>query len=203
MSVREKLSVTIILLGVVLLFLPLGNSLSLTVSQNTVAGRVFGQDAEISADQVARMLVAEDSTLRIIDLRPADEYRKLSIPGAINIPYPEMLAARPETFLGTGNTRNIFYSNNDMVSSYALVLAIGMGYDNCYVMTGGLNEWIRTVMNSRFTGETITARENALFETRTRAAKLFREYNALPDSLKIRYLNSMRFDPRKLDGGCE
>ncbi|MBE0673775.1 MAG: rhodanese-like domain-containing protein [Bacteroidales bacterium] len=203
MSVREKLSVTIILLGVVLLFLPLGNSLSLTVSQNTVAGRVFGQDAEISADQVARMLVAEDSTLRIIDLRPADEYRKLSIPGAINIPYPVMLAARPETFLGTGSTRNIFYSNDDMVSSYALVLAIGMGYDNCYVMTGGLNEWIRTVMNSHFTGETITARENALFETRTRAAKLFREYNALPDSLKIKYLNSMRFDPRKLDGGCE
>lgn len=202
MSVREKISVTLILLGIVLLFLPLGNTLSLTVSQETLADRAFSRETELTADQVARMLVAEDSTLRIIDVRPAGEYNALSIPGAINIPYDEMLTARPATFLGTGSTRNIFYSNDDLVSSYALVLALGMGYDNCYTMTGGMNEWIRTVMNTRFTGETITARENALFETRTRAARLFNEYNALPDSLKVKYLNSMRFDPRKLDGGC-
>ena len=38
-------------------------------------------------------------------------------------------------------------------------------------MKGGLNEWFNTVMNSSFTGERISARENALFETRTRAKK--------------------------------
>jgi hypothetical protein len=33
-------------------------------------------------------------------------------------------------------------------------------------MKGGLNEWFNTVMNSSFTGDKISARENALFETR-------------------------------------
>jgi len=27
--------------------------------------------------------------------------------------------------------------------------------------------------------------------------------NSLPDSLKVKYLKSKRFDPRRLDGGCE
>ena len=40
-------------------------------------------------------------------------------------------------------------------------------------------------MNSTFTGERISARENALFETRTRARKMFTEINSLPDSLKM------------------
>ena len=35
-------------------------------------------------------------------------------------------------------------------------------------MKGGLNEWFNTVMNSNFTGDRISARENALFETRTK-----------------------------------
>ena len=55
-------------------------------------------------------------------------------------------------------------------------------------MKGGLNEWFNTVMNSSFTGERISARENALFETRTRAKKMFTEMNSLPDSLKLKFI---------------
>ena len=70
-------------------------------------------------------------------------------------------------------------------------------------MKGGLNEWFNTVMNSRFTGERITARENALFETRTRAKKMFTEMNSMPDSLKMKYIESEHLAAKKLDGGCE
>jgi hypothetical protein len=58
-------------------------------------------------------------------------------------------------------------------------------------------------MNSSFSGERISARENALFETRTRAKKLFAEMNSLPDSLKMKYVNSKHLAAKKLDGGCE
>ena len=73
-------------------------------------------------------------------------------------------------------------------SNYALVIAQGLNYKNIYVMNGGLNEWFKTVMNSSFTGERISARENALFETRTRARKMFTEINSLPDSLKMKFV---------------
>ena len=58
-------------------------------------------------------------------------------------------------------------------------------------------------MNSSFTGEKISARENALFETRTRAGKLFTEINRLPDSLKLKFIEAKHIAFKKLDGGCE
>jgi hypothetical protein len=70
-------------------------------------------------------------------------------------------------------------------------------------MKGGLNEWFNTVMNSSFTGERISARENALFETRTRARRMFNEMNSMPDSLKIKFIQSKHLAIKKLDGGCE
>ena len=101
------------------------------------------------------------------------------------------------------NIKNIFYSNGDYDSNYALVLAQGMNYKNVFVMKGGLNEWFNTVMNSNFTGNKISARENALFETRLRAKNMFTEINSLPDSLKLKFFDSKHIAAKKLDGGCE
>ena len=70
-------------------------------------------------------------------------------------------------------------------------------------MKGGLNEWFNSVMNSNFTGERISARENALFETRRRARKMFTEINSLPDSLKLKFIEAKHIASKKLDGGCE
>jgi hypothetical protein len=58
-------------------------------------------------------------------------------------------------------------------------------------------------MNSSFSGERISARENALFETRTRARKLFTEINSLPDSLKLKFIEAKHIAAKKLDGDCE
>jgi hypothetical protein len=58
-------------------------------------------------------------------------------------------------------------------------------------------------MNSSFTGEKITARENARFEARTRAKKMFTEMNSLPDSLKVKFFQTKHLTAKKLDGGCE
>jgi hypothetical protein len=97
----------------------------------------------------------------------------------------------------------MFLSNGDYRANYAFIIAKGLGYSNCYVMKGGLNSWYETVMNSAFTGETITARENALFEIRIRARKMFTEMNGMPDSLKSKYREALAIERKKLDGGCE
>jgi rhodanese-related sulfurtransferase len=203
MTTREKLSVTLVLIGIILAILPLRTTRTLAGSPESVLMQSFSQNSGYSVDQVARMLVSEDSTLHLIDIRPANEFREFSIPGAINIPYTELIDRDPATYMLTGNAKNVFYSNGSLNAGYAIIIAGGLGYNNCAIMKGGINEWITTVLNTRFSGDVITARENALFETRARATKLFSEFNALPDSLKTKYLDSKRFDPKKLDGGCE
>jgi hypothetical protein len=42
-----------------------------------------------------------------------------------------------------------------------------------------------------------------LFETRTRARKMFNEMNSMPDSLKMKFIRSKHIAEKKLDGGCE
>jgi 3-mercaptopyruvate sulfurtransferase SseA len=202
MSIREKYSAILLGLGLILALLPLSGKKSLTERPSAVLKESFNEDSYLTVDQVARSIVNDDSTIRLIDLRSPEEFNAFSIPGSINAPYKEFLKD-PSSFLGKVPVRNILYSNGDFVSGCAFVAAAGMNFRNVFVMKGGLNEWGNTVMNSIFTGERITTRENALFETRKRAKQLFTEFNSLPDSLKLKLAESKRLEKKKLDGGCE
>jgi rhodanese-related sulfurtransferase len=203
MNTREKYSVALVCLGFILALLPISGSRSFSVKPQKLLTEVLDKNSVLTVDQVARFVVSEDSTVQIIDLRTSEEFRKMSIPGSLNVPYSKFLDNDPGTFLRNGNIRNIFYSNGELDANSAFVLAKGLNYKNVYVMKGGLNEWFNTVMNSSFKGESISARENALFETRTRAAKMFTEINSLPDSLKLKFFESKHIAAKKLDGGCE
>lgn len=203
MNMREKFSASLLLTGLILAILPLSGNRSFIAKPEKLLSEVLNRNSYFTVDQVAHFVVSEDSTVQLIDVRSPGEFKSFNIPGSVNIPYSEFLDKDPSTFLGAENIKSIFYSNGDFDSNLAAVIACGLGYKNSFVMKGGLNEWFNTVMNSEFTGDRITARENALFETRTRAKKLFKEINSLPDSLKAKILKVRHFDPKKLDGGCE
>jgi rhodanese-related sulfurtransferase len=203
MNTREKFSVGLLCLGLILALLPLSSNRSFTVKPNKLLSEVLDENTFYSVDQVARFVVSEDKTVQIIDLRTPEEFRSMNIPGSINIPYNNLFDNDPGRFLNNGNIKTIFYSNGDFDSNYAFTLAKGLNFKNIYVMKGGLNEWFNSVMNSSFTGERISARENSLYETRSRAKNLFIEINSLPDSLKMKFIESKRIAAKKLDGGCE
>jgi len=203
MNTRVKFSIILLGLGLILALLPLSGSRSFTVNPKKLLSEVLDNSTYFTVDQVAKFMVSEDSSVQIIDLRTPEEFRTLNIPGSINITYSKLLDNDPGSFLNNGKARNIFYSNGDFDSNYAIAFERGLNFNNTYVMKGGLNEWFNTVMNSNFTGERISARENALFETRTRARKLFNEMNSMPDSLKMKFIRSKHIAAKKLDGGCE
>lgn len=203
MNARLKISVILLILGAFLAFMPLSGKYSLHRKPEVILNAVLDETSSFSADQVAWFVVSEDSTIQLIDLRSPAEFDSFSIPGSVNIPYAQLLQYDLESYLNRGKIRNIFYGNGDLHANYALVLARGLGYDNCYVMQGGLNSWYQWIMNSRFTGETISARENALYETRLKARKLFTDMNSMPDSMKVIFMKSKAIERKKLDGGCE
>jgi len=203
MNAREKLSVILISMGLILALLPLSSNRSFNAKPHKVLEEALDRSTYLTADQVARLIVSEDKTIQLIDLRSAEEFSSFNIPGSLNIPYNEFLDNDPEKILNNKEIKYIFYSNGDLFSNYALIIARGLKYSNTYVMKGGLNEWFSTVMNSSFSGDKITARENALFETRMRARKMFTEINSLPDSLKQKFIEARHIAAKKLDGGCE
>jgi rhodanese-related sulfurtransferase len=203
MKIRKEFSVLLVLLSLMLALLPLTANRSFTAKPADLLAEVLDKEASFTADQVAGFIVREDTAYQLIDLRSAEEFRNQAIPGAVNVPYPEFIKSDPDLWLSNIKIRTIFYSTGELEADYALVYARGLGYENSYVLAGGIPEWIRTVMDTKFEGERITARENALFETRKRAGEMFTELNSLPDSLKLKYLESKKFSAKKLDGGCE
>lgn len=203
MNAREKLSAILLSMGMILALLPLSSNRSFSSRPQKVLREVLDPNTYLTADQVARSVASEDKSVQLIDLRSPEEFRAFNIPGSLNVPYSEFLDNDPERILNDKKAKYVFYSNGDIYSSYALAIARGLNYSNTYVMKGGLNEWFSTVMNSSFTGDKISARENALFEFRMRARKMFTEINSLPDSLKQKFIDSRQFAAKKLDGGCE
>jgi rhodanese-related sulfurtransferase len=203
MNSLNRLSIILLSLSLILAVLPLSSHRSFNAVPATLSKTLEADQYLLTVDQIAAMIAAKDSALQLIDLRSHEEYMALCIPGSVNIPYETMLDSDPDSFLNDPVRHYVFYSNGDLKSNYALVIARGLGYRNVFSMQGGLNEWFRLVMNTGFTGSRISARENALFSSRAKAGQLFTGYNSLPDSLKQKFLDSGRTKARKLDGGCE
>ncbi|MBN2813151.1 MAG: rhodanese-like domain-containing protein [Bacteroidales bacterium] len=193
---------TLLFLGIILMLFNLPAKYSFHGKPEKVLLTILDESTYVTADQAARMLVADDNAAQLIDLRSAVAFDSFAIPGAINMPYEQLLSMDIESHLNRGK-QNIFYANDDLVSGYAIAIAQGLGFKNNAILKGGLNEWYRVVMNSNFTGERLSARENALYENRFKARRIFIEVNSMPDSLKAKYRALQEIERRKLDGGCE
>ena len=200
---RVKFSVLLVSLGLILAFLPEKNNHAHQLKPEELLDKALDETGYVTVDQAARFMISEDTTVQFIDLRTPDEYREFTIPGSINIPYNDLFNKDWQGYLNQNKVKNIFYAHGDVMANLAWTLTTSMGYEHNYVMKGGLNEWFNTVMYSQFKGGRITPKENALFETRYNARKLFTQINSLPDSLKLRFIEAKRIAETKLDGGCE
>jgi len=157
----------------------------------------------LSCDQVARVVVNENPAIQLIDIRPSAEFLSSHIPGSINIPFEEILNPDWSGYLDDPSSTSVLYSNGTTFAAEAWVLCVQAGYPNIKVMRGGMNEWYKVVMESKFSGGRITAAENALFEVRYRARDYFTTMNSLPDSLKSVFLEVKKKKEAELAGGCE
>jgi rhodanese-related sulfurtransferase len=203
MNVRIKITVLLVGLAILLAFMPSPASKTFKLKPEELLVKSASEEIYFSVDEVARFVNNEDSTVQLIDLRSEEEFRKCNIPGSVNIPIDDLLNPVWSGYFSQKNIKIVFYGNSDQNANVAWTIATGLGTQNCYVMKGGLNEWYKTVMLTRFEGEKITPRENALYENRYKARTIFTQINSLPDSLKTKYFDAKRLQQSKLDGGCE
>src|SRR5512145_3023547 len=99
MNPRVVLSIILIIMGAILAFIPSSGRYSFHSTPEKVLAAALDADSYVTVDQVARLLVNEDSTYQLIDLRSPEEFNTASIPDAINIPYNTMFSAHLESYL--------------------------------------------------------------------------------------------------------
>ena len=202
-SIRFQVSAILVLLSGLIILLPDARQSS---GELNVPGmlEVMNESGQfLTVDQVARMVVYEDTSILLVDVRDTEAYRAVHIPGAINLPVSDILNPDWSGYLDDPVVRPVFYSNGNTMAGEAWMICTQKGYTGSYIMKGGMNEWYREVMESTFEGERITAADNATFEVRYRARKFFNRMNSIPDSLKTAFLEVKRKKEDDLVGGCE
>ena len=102
---------------------------------------------KISPDALADLVIKGDPTLQLIDVRPATDYTLFHLPGALNIPFDSLLSDTWRPYVNQLSKKNVFYSNGTTLSNQAWILCRQLGFENNYVLEGGLNAWHTTILN--------------------------------------------------------
>lgn len=124
----------------------------------------------ISPDVVADMLVQKDPSLRLIDVRTPEEFDAYSMPGSINIPLSNLLADEYTDILHQDAYMNVFYSNGSVYANQAWMITRQLGYENNFVMEGGLNYWFGNILSPEAPSVTSPNEEFAKYDFRRSAA---------------------------------
>ncbi len=205
MKPRIYLALIIIPLGLILAAVPANTTHPYKLSPQDMLEYVNSGMQYFSPDEVAHMIVSKDPSLVLIDIRNADEYDKFHLPGAINIPQASMLEDQWKDYLNQDLRYNVFYSNGTVNSNEAWMLTRQLGYENNYVLQGGLNYWVETILNPTPPSATSPDEEIAKYDFRKGASQAMgggavveSSTQAAPDLPKI----APRPKKKRVEGGC-
>jgi sulfur-carrier protein adenylyltransferase/sulfurtransferase len=158
-----------VIMGAVLLFLPSRKNFS-ELNPEKLLLEVIDNARFISSDEVAKMLIIKDPSVQLIDVRDPEEFVKFNLPGSINIPLKNILDKEQADALNQEVKKNIFYSNGTIYANQAWLLTRRLGYKNNYILNGGLNLWMETIMRPEKPKMTAGKDEFALYEFRKAAS---------------------------------
>ncbi|PTN08830.1 rhodanese-like domain-containing protein [Mangrovibacterium marinum] len=166
MKARLILASVIVPLGLIIAAIPENTTKPYRLTADQLLDEVKEELQFVHPDQIADMLIQKDPTLQLIDVRSRAEFEKFSLPGAINVPIESLLDAEYTDYLNQDVKMNVFYSNSSNKANQAWMITRQLGYRNNYVLQGGLNYWVETIMNPEMPAQTSPNEEFAKYDFR-------------------------------------
>ena len=162
-------------------------------------------DKYMSTDELARRLMFDDPTLSLIDLRSKTEYDKYSLEGAVNIPLENILNPENVDAINQDVQTVVFYSNSSDLAAKAWMLTKRLGYSNNYILKGGLNHWVETILRPREPKETASRSEFERYSFRKAASAFFGGGSATGESVATKKpkVAIKRKKKSAAGGGCD
>lgn len=137
---------TIILLGVILAFSPVDSAQHKSTDTAQVLKELQSGTNYIQPEELAHWIIDKDPDIQIIDLRNNTDFEKYHIPGALQFPLSK-LSDKTELDVIDEEKTNILVSNGNTRAGQAWLILKQMGYDNVYILAGGLNYWVKVFNN--------------------------------------------------------
>ena len=207
MKARILLASFIIPLALIIAAVPQNTTKPYKLTAGELLEKAVSYEQYIHPDEVADMIVNNDPSLRIIDVRTPAEFEKFSLPGAINIPLTEILSEDYRDILNQDVKMNVLYSNGSLKANEAWMITRQLGYKNNYVLQGGLNYWAETIMNPEAPAQTSPDEEIAKYNFRKGASQALGgavEESAGTSQIKVPEKPAISKKPQKkrIQGGC-
>ncbi|MCF8367203.1 MAG: rhodanese-like domain-containing protein [Bacteroidales bacterium] len=158
----------------------------------------------ITADELASRIIDGDPSVQLIDVRDPLAFRNFSLPGAKNLPLANLCSEDVKTFFTIPGKDFILYSNGDVESNKAWVLSQRLGYKRLYILKGGLNHWIATIIKPIRPAETEPREVFDRYEFRLGASQYFTGGEIAPASNTPFETISIERKKKKsaVEGGC-
>ncbi len=179
MNLRNVIFIGLILLGFVIAMVPENTTEPYKLTAEQMLIEVQGAAEMVIADDVAHWLISKDPSLQLIDVRTPDEYQKYHLDGSVNIPLSTILSDEYRDYVDQGIKMNVLYSNGTLGSHQAWMILRQLGFENNYVLQGGLNYWFETIMNPQAPSVTSADEEFAKYDFRKAASGVFGGGNAV------------------------
>jgi len=169
MKPLRLLAMFIIPMGLIIAAVPQNKTKPYKLTAEQLLGEVNTRTQYVTPDVVADMIIKKDPILRLIDVRSQDEFEKFSLQGAINIPVTDLLSEKYADILNQDGKMNVFYSNGTLNANEAWMVTRQLGYNNNFVLEGGLNYWFDAILNPKKPASTSPNEEFAKYDFRKSA----------------------------------
>jgi uncharacterized protein len=126
----------------------------------------------MTPDELAFRIMDNDKSIQIIDVRSAEEFKKLSLPKSLSFSVNELFNKSAERVMTIKHKKNIFIADAEMTSKKAAILADKLGYVDPVFLKGGLNEFKKEILEFKMPEEIKTRREADTFRFREKASKV-------------------------------
>ena len=204
MKARFIISILLVCLGFIAAILPQKQNSSMELDAKQLLGEIQLETYIISIDEMANAMINYDPEYQLIDVRSKEEYEKFSLPGAMNIPFDNLFDEEWAPYIDQVARKNVFYCNGTTLASEAWMLTRQKGFQNNYILRGGLNNWYATIIEP--TEPTSANGEEAIYEYQARlGAKQFftGEGSASSSSTKVKAKKPVPRKKKKMvAGGC-
>jgi rhodanese-related sulfurtransferase len=153
--------------------LPQKTNRSVEMNAEELLREVLSETFVVKPDELAYLLIQQDPSIQLIDVRGKEDYEAYSLPGAINIPFDSLMTENWGGYLDQDVKKNVLFSTGTTLSSRAWMLLKQRGYRQNYFLDGGLNAWFSTIIEPPVPPASASAEVQERFQTRRAASQFF------------------------------
>jgi sulfur-carrier protein adenylyltransferase/sulfurtransferase len=165
----------------------------------------------MTTDRLAHIIINQDPSFILIDVRDEKSFESYSLPNAINIPLKNLLNEENIGYLNQNQYDVVLFSNDHFYADQAWILCNRLGYKNMRVLKGGINEWYATIINPLKPADNMPVTDFELYATRKAASMFFGV--VYPEQFKVEAPKIVNEAPKKVitlekkkkapaEGGC-